>query len=1030
MALKVYTSTDNQSLALELAKEIDTIKNVFQKHFIITGHNSTNDFLTQTIAEENDIAAYIEYKRALEFVEMVYSILEAGPKKRELFKSSQLVWLIDEVLSNESVLSKEEFKKIKEYIDGNVQKQFTLAEKIAGLFQSYQEDTPELIEAWNKNQLYYSENKDEAWQNIIWDELKVKLEDKFPDLTNVYRLISAKLKTEEGKQLIQEKLPSVSFYGNLPYTSSLVRLLKELEEFIDVTLFYVSFSGSSDYRLVKNFGQLSNKQQELLSEFEAIKVESHQSHSNEMLGELQKRIKGIEGINPVPKDDSITIASSFTVSREVEALYHYLVKQFERNNALMMRDICVVIPDVDAYAPAINAYFTNKNFEIKYTLYDTSHKIHASPYAALEALFRLEKDEFTSKRVMSLLDFDFIRNKYGINDDLGVLKRAVKMANIRHSIDGDSALETEYVSWRYGLKRLIYGFCLPPNQDEVDYADASFYPVDEFEEGETQEIMRLNLFIEELNEWLDDRSQERTLSEWVSFIADNTIEQFIDFKENDRNLLQGILSDLEITSKSYGKKVPYIVARYYLLNNLGQLVGGEKRGFGGIRFVSPNTYLSSPVKVFAFLGMNNTDFPRQDTRLSFDLSREDRITRTEMDKNLLLNILLFTQEKVYFSYIGQDVRNNSSIPPSTVLDELMAALKDFVSGFDDEKFIVKHPLHAFSSRYNSIEEPDLILYSADNNGKTVVEQMYKDNSQPDEVELPVENGKKVIQLQDLIRFIQDPVKHYFNKVMGIYFSDDETELEEVEPFELDTLESWAIKDRIVRAAISVESENPSPEQLKKLGGLPLSAFGDQLYKDIEAQVDPITHNEELKKIISNEKRSLLGNVQTKEYVIKGKVDNIFDDTLLLVTPSSDKVKRQIQAMMSLYFASAIDDSVSRLLYITKDGSRDLNLDCNDKIVDVLNSWCKLYEEGTKNMIYYSTEIIDVPDEIINNEDTEQKSKELNKFILDNNIHGRNAYPSEYLKLITKNDGFLDVNKADSFLMMYKEVIKLTNKLNN
>ena len=1035
MAIKVYTSTENKVLSVQLAEEISSIKNVFQRHFIVTGHNTTNDFLTQVIAEENDIAANIEYKRVLEFVEIVYSILNAGLRKKDLFKAHQLVWLIDEVLSDTDFINRDELKKIKEYIGDDTQKRFTLSEKIAGLFHSYQEDTPEIIQAWNKGTAYSRpdfEATDEPWQRIIWQAIAKKLGTQFPDLTKVYSLISKSLQTTEGQQLIKDKLPSVSFYGNLPYSQSLVNLLKEVGKYITISIFYVSFERNNQHRLVQNFGRLAEKQRILLEKFNQINLESNQDHSQNLLGELQKRIKGESDIlKEVEVDNSITIANSFTVSREVEALYHYLVKQFEENKDLMMRDICVIIPDVDAYAPAINAYFTNKAFKIDYTLYDTSHKIHASPYSAIESLFRMEKNEFTSKRVMSLLDFDFIRNKFAIGEDLIMLTRAVKLANIRHGIDGSAAIETEYVSWRYGLKRLIYGFCLPPNMEEVEFADASFYPVDEFEENDTVEIMRLNAFVEQLDAWLELRDKERTLNEWIAFISDNTVAQFIDFKEHDANLLTGILSDLDTTSEFYSQKVPYKVMRYFLLNNFGQLEGGERKGYGGVRFVSPNTYLSNPVKIYAFLGMNSKDFPRNTTELSFDLSDDKRITKNEKDKNLLLNILLFAKEKVYFSYLGQDIRNNSTIPASTVLDELTASLNDFVTNFKADKFEVKHPLHAFSKRYNSKEEPGLTLYSPQEKKDTLFLELYDQNAEKSVVDLPLENGKKVIHLHDLIRFMEDPVKHYFNKVLNVYFSDREVELDEVEPFELNNLTGWAVKDKLVRNLLLKGSIDGYTESLKKRGELPLSEFGNQIFEDYKKQAAPIIEDEGLVELVNKySAKEIKDEIEIGDYLLKGKIEGIFEGTYVFTTPSSNKAKYQIRGMVRFLFAALLNDSIQHLLYITKDGSISLNRKENGEIAAILEQWCELYENGTKDMICYSSAISDKAEKLDKCKDSNYPFK-LNKLILDNlepSPFGGGIYFSEYFKQVAKNDVFLDSLKADSLMETHEKLMLLTNEL--
>jgi exodeoxyribonuclease V gamma subunit len=285
----------------------------------------------------------------------------------------------------------------------------------------------------------------------------------------------------------------------------LIDFAQLISNYCQVSIFQVAFQKDGNNRLVQNFGKLVRFQQDLLEGLPTENVIEEPKKPKNMLGTLQQEIKGFDSAWK-EIDDSITIANNFKISREVEALYHYLVRQFEINPSLCKRDICVITPAIEQYAPAIQAFFSNKEFEIDCTFYDTSHKVHASPYTAIEALLQLEGDQFTSKKVMSLLEFNYIREKFGFSEDLDTLFQAVSLANIRHGIEGDETIETAYVSWRYGLKRLVLGFCLPPHQEEVTFSDTTFFPIDEFEETSTEEC--LAMFIGRITRLVSNDSTE------------------------------------------------------------------------------------------------------------------------------------------------------------------------------------------------------------------------------------------------------------------------------------------------------------------------------------------------------------------------------------------------------------------------------------------------------------------------------------------------------------------------------------------
>ncbi len=73
--------------------------------------------------------------------------------------------------------------------------------------------------------------------------------------------------------------------------------------------------------------------------------------------------------------------------------------------------------------------------------------------------------------------------------------------------------------------------------------------------------------------------------------------------------------------------------------------------------------------------MNDTAYPRHHRAPGFDLIAQDprpgdRSTRND-DRYLFLEALLSAREVFYVSYVGQSSRDNSPIPPSVLVSELL-----------------------------------------------------------------------------------------------------------------------------------------------------------------------------------------------------------------------------------------------------------------------------------------------------------------------------------------------------------------------
>lgn len=997
MSIIQYTATNNNDLAQQFAASIKKENSIFTPVFVGISNNETKEWLVEQVAEYNTISANFVFKKPLQCVEMIHQILRLGNSRKELLQSSQLNWIIF------SILKKEEFRTqfpiIADYFSEDDLKRFTLAEKIANLFSKYQEFDQNLI---NKLQDETGENNDEHihWQSFIWKELNQIASNNFSSLPKMYQEILSDLSGNlDHQKILSQKIPSLYFYGTIPYTADIVDFLVELGKYIDIQIFRLDHN--SDIYSCRLYETLSGFQKKQTPLFNGIITEklpiSASQAKNTLLSFLQQELVGSNTIDYVfnESDDSIQITNNYSVYREVEALWNYLITQLDADNNLQQREVCVIIPSFEKYAPAIKAIFGNDHLKFDYTFFNTSYKIQDSPYKALLALYAMDEKEFTSKQVFGLLEYKFIREKFDFPEDLETIKRAIHLANIRHGIDGDIELETDMVSWRYGLKRLFYGGCIENTDELLTFADTEFYPVSEFEDSDFFEIIRLNHFVETLYDWVRVKEEKRSLFDWIKHL-ERTIENFINIEEQDSNLFNRSLEGLMKVRDVVGEDVPFAVMHYHLKKLFDNLEQSEKIGYGGIRFISPNPNIGVPAKIYCFLGMNGNEFPRSSRKLSFDLLSEDKeFSASELDKNMFLNLILGAEEKLYISYIGQSVTDNSSIPPSTLIEELTDALKKW--GIPKDTFIVKHPLHLFSTKYNQ-NDPRLVRFS--NSTKEEIEKAAVSNFSNLELETDDE-GNKIIPLHSLIRFIEDPIRHYYNRVLGIYYSDQEIELAECEAFELNDLENWAIRDSLLKAHLMPGFDQDSfIKSTKSNGQLPFKNFGNiSISKNLE-EVGDLVNN--LLSIIdektntSEEIKIVLGN-----FKIIGNIDGIYDDSYLFSTVSSDKLKYRIRSVINFMALSLIVNAKKKGQYITK--NVNINFTQSPSIKDDLTRLCELYEQGCNEMVYFTCDFKNISCSIMEEYYT---SDELNETI--NNA--LNAYipifPSEYF-MKEYSHGFLD-----------------------
>ncbi len=114
---------------------------------------------------------------------------------------------------------------------------------------------------------------------------------------------------------------------------------------------------------------------------------------------------------------------------------------------------------------------------------------------------------------------------------------------------------------------------------------------------------------------------------------------------------------------------------------------------------------SVPFAVICLLGMNDTDYPRTQSTVGFDMMAQNPLrgdrNRRDDDRYLFLEALISTRKVFYVSWLGRNQRDNSPRPPSVVVADLIDYLdRSFVSASDIpfKVPVTEHPLQPFSKK--------------------------------------------------------------------------------------------------------------------------------------------------------------------------------------------------------------------------------------------------------------------------------------------------------------------------------------------
>jgi len=920
---------------------------VFTPVRVVTQTDGINNWIRYQYAEKEGVAANLQFSKINDLIYKVYRWLH--PDAPPALDRSSMVWAIYECLQNPEFT--ERFPDKAAYVSNDPVKQIALAMQMADLFDQYQVYRHDLISKWNGETDQMVTTND--WQQYLWLALKNKTGDRFLDRPQISVQLRKALINPDNHAVIRQRLPKLHFFGIAIITPYYLELFRLLSSITDICFYLLNpcpehpwmdtvtekqiarlRSGGTqtipnDYlmkgndlllhwgRVLKESFYLLVEKDDFVNAYTVIEQPNSVGNPQNLLHKIQSDIytnAPLEERYSIDKtdvsDQSLVINGCYTQVREVEVLYNFLLQKLssrQDSDQPGVKDILVLVSDIDLYAPIIHAVFRHGPVYIPYTIADESVVAGNTIFSALKEILEINIETFKSEEILSLLESPFIRSHFGFSD-IEAIRDAVREAAIYFGssmvIDDPERYrqsETWMVGWEYGLKKIIYGLCISGEPEYNDGADI-LYPLDTAEGADMDQRIRLLHFFMVLRAQLMNRNTNRTLSEWADYLSGLMLEMVIDpdsEDESDYPRFVALIDEWKLLGEENNEKISFEVFRYAFFRHLEEEKRYRKFAGTGITFCSLVPMRSIPHQIVAMLGMNFNEFPRKEQPLSFNVMTEkgserigDRNIR-ENDKHLFLETLLSAEETFYISYIARDKRDGSVLPPSSLVDQLI----DYVArGMNQDagqlrkEWIRIHPLHGFSSKYDG---KSYISYLND--------QMYHSGVLNSEREaLPVSFNFSEISIHQLSAFMENPPKVFLNKSLNIYYKNEEELLSEHELFQTGKLDEWGLKSELFDLLLYGEGFADEEEEkkflfrLKQAGRIPLAGVGRISYQDIREEVQPF---EELFREIAGDRKMTPVDISVSldGSQINGKIKTFFEDRLIYVCNSSSLLKHITRA---------------------------------------------------------------------------------------------------------------------------------------
>ena len=418
-----------------------------------------------------------------------------------------------------------------------------------------------------------------------------------------------------------------------------------------------------------------------------------------------------------PADRSVQVHACHGPARQVDVLREVLVGLLEDDPTLEPRDILVMCPDIETFAPLISA-----GFGLADVVRDGGHPAHrlrvrladrapsrTNPLLAVAAaLVELTGGRVTATEVLDLATADAVRRRFRFaDDDLARITRWVTEAGIRWGVDaeqrGGFAMQGfAHNTWRAGLDRILLGVAM--SGDDHRHLGRGL-PLDDVGSGDIDLAGRLAEFVNRLQRCLDELAAARLLGDWMAALRDGvrgltevTLDDAWQVPQFERELARAVDS----AADGDGVSLRLADVRALLASRLGGRPTRANFRTGTLTVCTMVPMRSVPHRVVCLVGLDDGVFPRSgwvdgDDVLARRPITGERDPRSE-DRQLLLDAILAAGETLVITYTGANEHSGARRPPAVPLGEILDAVDRTAATPVRERVLVRHPLQSYDAR--------------------------------------------------------------------------------------------------------------------------------------------------------------------------------------------------------------------------------------------------------------------------------------------------------------------------------------------
>lgn len=787
------------------------------------------------------------------------------------------------------------------------------AQRIAELFDRYSVYRPEMPASWavgTDADPTQPLRPDKHWQYTLWHSVHDRVGASVGE-----RFIAARGHLEASA--VQQALPGrLSVFGLDVYSPAKVSLLAELSTLLDLAVYtvfptpdriadlrtidlgdelrsHLDLANSMHNPLLRSWSRAGLESMALLAHAFPKLQTLNATTAPTVLGCLQESIAHDQPLKIPPQkkqvlengDGSIEVHLCHGPTRQVEVLRDALLHRLAADPTLHPRDIVVICPDLETYAPLVGpvmgaqfrAFDTGGDsidtarLQLPIAIIDKTTST-ATPVAdAIAALFDAIGNRLELSKVLELLALEPVRRRFSIDDDaFATIERWLTDLQVHWGIDDTyrSAAPWNYPAgieagtWRIAIDRLLNGILVQSVAPRETLNGVVAY--DDISGSSLELVGNLASFIDVLSGFTEFCAEPRVASDWAGAI-EALLGAMFEVPFEDRNQL---IDALDVARQLRTDAAASAGAATLEFREVATLFAEELDGIRArskvwgdvVRVASLSRLRGVPARIVAILGFDDRAFlsgrgngddilldaPRLAER---DFHAEERLG--------LLNLMNAASDAVLVTCNGFDVTNNKELPMSVALAELTDAVAGVIaagtgSTSSSKPVLVRHA--------RQLTDPVNFAVESQNRAKNVTNAVEGSwtfdpvaavvarrildvaNEQPAEMTWPDYDwdptafDRSSLSIQSLMNAIRRPTELYLRERMQISLPKEEPGSDDQVELWPDNLAYSTIGSGLVQATRNGMDLQTQRNLHQLMGGVPFGAVGDRFWNSIGDEV--------------------------------------------------------------------------------------------------------------------------------------------------------------------------------------------------